>query len=106
MSETSGSQLKEPTIERRWVLLAPDGRYVTVGRNSDPSEQEINTFEADLSKRGLCGWLAIMEGNPWGHRLPSLMLVRPIAQPDTDFAEAARLCVIGIKKSRASLEDE
>lgn len=106
MSETVNANPRKSETERRWIVLAPDGRYVTVGRNYDPTEQEINTFEADLSKRGLSGWLAIMEGNPWGRRLPSLMLVRPMAQPTADFAEAVKLCVMEIKKSRASLETE
>jgi hypothetical protein len=104
MSETVNAYPRDSDKERRWIVLSPDGRYVTVGRSYDPTEQEINVFEADLSKRGLSGWLAIMEGNPWGRRLPSLMLVRPIAHPNADFAEAAKLCVMEIKKTRASLE--
>jgi hypothetical protein len=104
MSKVVNSKSEGFTAERRWIVLAPDGRYVTIGRHSDPSDQDISQIETDLSNRGLSGWLAIMDGNPWDGRLPTLMMVKPIAQPSTAFTEAAERFIAGIAKSRSSLD--
>jgi hypothetical protein len=84
-------------------MLSPDGGYVSLGRYTDPSDHDISHIETDLSSRGLSGWLAIMDGNPWGPRLPTLMMVKPIAKPSTAFTEAAERCIAGISKSRSLL---
>ncbi len=51
--------------ETRWVVIAEDGRFSTLGRASDPTEAEIQAAEDGLRSQGLAGWLAIMEGNPY-----------------------------------------
>src|SRR5262245_30915368 len=91
--------------ERRWVVVvaavggqAPDGRFVTLGRGSDPTEEEIRAVEKSLSAKSLAGYLAVMEGNPWEGPLPRLMEVRPLADPTGPFAEAAAACVEGIRR--------
>ena len=43
--------------DRRWVILGPDGRYVTLGRATDPSENEIQSAEEALRAQGSSGWL-------------------------------------------------
>lgn len=91
----------ERSQERRWVVVAPDGRYVTLGRHSDPSEQEILDAENALRAQGLNGWLAIMEGNPWVGRAPGLLEVRALANPTTSFAEAAAACLEAILATRS-----
>jgi len=59
----------ERSRERRWVVIAPDGRYVTLGRHSDPSELEVQDAENALRAQGLNGWLAVMEAIlGWGGR--------------------------------------
>lgn len=93
----------ERSRERRWVVVAPDGRYVTLGRHSDPSEQEVRDAEEALRAQGLNGWLAIMEGNPWVGRAPRLLEVRPLANPTTPFAEAAAACVASILTRRSEV---
>lgn len=40
---------------RRWIILVEDGRYSTLGRASDPSEQEIRRAEEALREQGLSG---------------------------------------------------
>ena len=48
---------KDAPLERRWIVLGTDGRYVTLGRASDPSEEEIRRAETSLRAQGLSGWL-------------------------------------------------
>lgn len=86
--------------ERRWIVLGEDGRYITLGRASDPSEEEIAASEAALHDRGLAGWLAVMEGNPYVGRLPRLLEVRRLANPSRPFAEAAEACISAIRTQR------
>ena len=75
--------------ERRWIVLGEDGRHVTIGRQSDPSPDEIAQAQASLLAQGLAGWLAVMEGNYYQRLKPSLMMVRPLCNPRRPFAEAA-----------------
>lgn len=93
----------ERSRERRWVVIAPDGRYVTLGRNSDPTEQEILAAEAALVAQATSGWLAIMEGNPWVGKAPRILEVRPLAAPQTPFSDAAEACVAAILSKRAEV---
>ncbi len=74
--------------DRRWIVLGEDGRHVTLGRHSDPSLDEIAQAEASLAAQGLAGWLAVMEGAYYQRRKPSLMMVRPLFNPERPFAEA------------------
>ncbi len=90
----------EPACERRWVVVATDGRYVTLGRHSDPSEDEITIAERALRTQGLSGWLAIMEGDPWLGTPPRLLEVRPLASPTSTFLEAADACIAKILAKR------
>lgn len=86
--------------ERRWIVLSTDGRYVTLGRASDPSEEEVRCAEEGLRVQGLAGWLAVMEGNPYVGAVPLLMEVRPLAGPTVPFAEAAAACASAITAKR------
>jgi len=79
--------------EHRWIILDTGGRYVTLGRASDPTEEEIGAAEESLVANGLAGWLAVMEGSPYRSVTPSLMLVRPLGSPTVSFADASRICL-------------
>ena len=59
-------------VERRWIILAQDGRHVTMGRAASPSEAEVETAAAALTAQGLAGWLATLDGNYWSRRRVSL----------------------------------
>ena len=74
--------------DRRWVVLGTDGRYVTLGRATDPTESEIRRVEEALRAQGSSGWLAIMSGSAYAKRTPDLMVVRPLAEPEATFDEA------------------
>ena len=88
---------------RRWIILSTDGRYVTLGRASDPSEEEIRASGAALRAQGLAGWLAVMEGDPYGGPDPRLLEVRPLGDPTVTFADAAAACIRCIAKRRTEL---
>jgi len=94
---------RDRSKERRWIVLGTDGRYVTLGRSSDPSAEEVRGAEEALRTQGLAGWLAVMEGNPYVGAEPQLLEVRPLAGPAVSFAEAAAACVRAIAARRAEL---
>ena len=94
--------LKERLRERRWIVLATDGRYVTLGRATDPSEDQVLSAENALRQQGLAGWLAVMEGNPYVGVIPRLLEVRPLASPVIPFTEAEAACVRIIVDSRSN----
>lgn len=90
--------------ERRWIVLSEDGRHVTLGRHSDPTDEDILKAEEALRAQGLTGWIAIMEGNPYVSDAPRLMEVRPLASPRTLFASAAEACLRRIKGERSFMD--
>jgi hypothetical protein len=91
----------ERSRERRWIVVASDGRFTTLGRASDPSEAEVLAAEAGLRAQGLAGWLAILEGNPYVGAAPQIMEVRPLADPAAPFSEASAACVAFLLARRA-----
>lgn len=95
----------ERSTERRWIVVAEDGRYITLGRASDPSEEEILEAERGLMAQGRAGWLAIMQGNPYVGATPQLMEVRSLGAPRVDFAGAAASCVAAILAYRKQFGD-
>jgi hypothetical protein len=88
------------SAERRWVVIAEDGRHVTLGRASDPTETEIREAEQALRAQGLAGWLAVMEGNPYAGVTPRLLEVRMLGVPNTSFKDAAANCIAAIMAHR------
>lgn len=98
------TKASERSRERRWIVLGADGRYVTLGRHSDPSEEEVRGAEDALRAQGLAGWLAVMHGNPYAGAVPRLMEVRPLANPAVPFADAAAACEAHIRERRATLD--
>ena len=75
--------------ESRWIVLSSDGRHVTLGRHSDPTEEEVNAAERSLSAEGLSGWLAVMEGDYYASRgHPSIVMIRPLSAPAKAFQDA------------------
>src|ERR1700722_14495627 len=72
----SDADSAERNREHRWVVVGEDGRFVTVGRHTDPSEDEILSTENALRSAGLAGWLAVMQGSPYAREVPRLLMVR------------------------------
>jgi hypothetical protein len=62
--------------ERRWIILAQDGRHVTMGRAAPPSEAEVEAAAAALAAQGLAGWLATLDGNYWARCRVALVAVQ------------------------------
>ena len=81
--------METPNLEARWIVLGTDGRHVTLGRHTDPTEEEIAAAEASLSAQGMAGWLVLMKGGYYAQGKPSLMMVRALANPARAFADAA-----------------
>jgi hypothetical protein len=48
--------------EKRWIILTPDGGHVSIGRHTDPSDDEVEVAAEKLRQAGTGGWLAVMEG--------------------------------------------
>ena len=67
---------KPKSAERRWIILAQDGRHVTMGRAAPPSEAEVEAAAAALAAQGLAGWLATLDGNYWSRRRVALAPVQ------------------------------
>lgn len=88
--------------ERRWVVVGEDGRYVTLGRAVDPTEEEIRDVELQLAAQGIGGWLAVMSASPYGPVLPSLTMARPLASPSRSWEAAERACRELITAQRAA----
>jgi|GEM_PF-2752885 len=95
----------ERSLERRWVVVGEDGRYVTLGRASDPSETEILDAERALGANGLAGWLAVMQGAPYSEVTPRLMVVRTLGTPKSTFQSAASSCIAAILARRGEAEE-
>lgn len=76
--------------ERRWLVVAEDGRHVTLGRHSVPSDDEITQAGRGIDALGLAAWLVISEGGYYNNSKVSLMMVRSITAKlgDWDAAEA------------------
>ena len=64
--------------ERRWIILAQDGRHVTLGRAAPPSADEVEAAAAALATQGLAGWLATLDGDYWGRGRVTLAPVQTL----------------------------
>jgi len=74
---------KPKSAERRWIILAQDGRHVTMGRAAPPSEAEVEAAAAALAAQGLAGWLATLDGNYWSRRRVALAQVQTLGDGAT-----------------------
>jgi hypothetical protein len=74
--------------ERRWIVLTGDGRHVTMGRHTDPTEEPLNLAADELRANGLGGWLAVTEGQYYSRGKLSVMMVRELAPASTTWEAA------------------
>ena len=76
--------------ERRWIILAADGRHSTLGRSAPPDEEEVAKAASALAAVGLAGWYVILDGDYWSRRKPvALTIIQPLAHAsDADWAAA------------------
>ncbi len=95
---------KKQDQERSWIILGEDGRHVTLGRSSDPSNVELAQAKASLAAQGLAGWLAVMDGSYYMRGSPNLLMVDPICNPRRSFADAVAAFHIARKKMLDGLQ--
>ncbi len=86
----SGCDMKvsKQARERRWLVVAEDGRHVTLGRHSDPSDDEVAEAGRGIDALGLAAWLVISEGGYYNSNRVTLMMVRPITTAQGDWVAA------------------
>jgi hypothetical protein len=77
--------------EKRWIVLTEDGRHTTVGRHSDPTEDEVRDARIGLRAMSLGGWLALTEGVYYSRGGMSIILVRELEPAKITFDDAAQL---------------
>ena len=66
--------------ERRWIILAADGRHATLGRSAPPDEEEVAKAASALAAVGLAGWLVRLDGDYWSRRKPVVLtMMQPLA---------------------------
>lgn len=86
--------------DRRWIVLAEDGRYVTLSRELNPSEDDILRAEDSLRKLDAAGWLVVMSGSAYAPEMPTVLEVRRLASPTRPFAEAVDAMMSAIEEDR------
>jgi hypothetical protein len=74
----------------RWVLLAETGEYSILGRHREPGEEDIVAAETALARAGRSGWLAVMSHSAHSRVVPEFVMVRPLRDPQTSFADAVQ----------------
>ena len=58
-----------------WIIVAGDGRHVSMGRLAPPDAHEIACAAAALQAQGiLFAWVARFDGDYYGRKRPSLQL--------------------------------
>lgn len=88
--------------DTRTIVLAADGRFVTLGRHSEPSDAELAQVTATLAATGVTAWLATMHGSPHGKRAPKITAIRGL-HGEGDFAAAVAACHAGVAAYHAAL---
>ncbi len=89
MPVTGRFQRRHMSAENRWIILTPDGGHVSVGRHTDPSDDEIEAAAGKLRQAGTGGWLAVMEGHYYRPRESvSVMMVRQLAPTGASWEAA------------------
>ncbi len=91
---------KSMPAERRWIILAQDGRHVTMGRAAPPSEDEVEAAAAALAVQGLAGWLATLDGNYWSRRRVALAPVQMLGD-DASLDWSAAITAFEAARQRA-----
>ncbi|PZP48526.1 MAG: hypothetical protein DI601_00115 [Azospirillum brasilense] len=77
--------------ERRWILLARDGSHSWLGRETDPSEEEVQAAEEALRRAGIGGFIGVSEGDYWGSGEIAVLWVRNLAgAAEGDFGPAVQ----------------
>ncbi len=91
-----------PAREHRWIVLGEDGRHVTLGRHTDPTDDEIARSAEALRTTGQGGWLAVLEGRYYQPRdKVSLLMVRQLGPTKTAWEAAAEAFLAARRRATA-----
>ena len=87
--------------EKRWLVIASDGRHVTVGRATDPTPETLEAAGEGLRGLGLAGWLAVSDGSYYGAGRLELLMVRPLSKlPGATWEEARAAFLAAYERAR------
>lgn len=88
--EWIGAEEQNMSVPRdpRWVLLFESGDYAIFGRHREPDDDVIKGAEDALGRSGLAGWLAVMSHSEHLQTPPEFVMVRPLGNPQSAFAQA------------------
>ena len=76
-------------MQQRWIVLGADGRHMSLGRATPPTDIEIIGVSDALTAQGLSGWLAYMQGDYYSRRRVTLEPLQRIGAPhDADWQAA------------------
>ena len=70
------------------MLLAEDGRHSWLGRETDPTAEEIASLQGQLRQAGLGGWIAVVDGRYWRDDDLQLLEVRKLGEPGHTWEQA------------------
>ena len=59
-------------VQQRWIVLGANGRHMSLGRATPPTDIEIIGVSDALTAQGLSGWLACMQGDYYSRRKVTL----------------------------------
>ena len=101
------ARLRRDRIERaaqgsdfdlRLAVDTADGRHVTVGHDTDPTEEEIDLLSRQVDELGIAAWLAIQAGDYHDPEAAlELMEVRRIGRREGNW-EQARAAFLAIRR--------
>jgi hypothetical protein len=77
--------------EKRWLVVLQDGQHSTIGRHTDPTQEELDVFATQIDRLGVAGWLVISEGVYHSRDPVTLMCVRRLSGTDGDWTTAETL---------------
>lgn len=73
------------------MILASDGRHVTLGRHRRPTEAELVRAAEALETERLAGWFVRMRGTYYGEGEPTLDRLRLLTGRRGDWSRAVSL---------------
>lgn len=88
--------------ERRWLVIASDGRHSTLGRATDPSPEELDRIAGSLCGMGLAGWLVVSEGWYYRPEPMQLLVVRQLAELEGATWEAAKTAFMAAREAAST----
>ena len=76
-------------VQQRWIVLGADGRHMSLGRATPPTDMEIIGVSDALTAQGLSGWLACMQGDYYSRGKVTLVPLKRIgADHEADWQAA------------------